>query len=100
MRPHLRFVTGGVSGPAIKPMALRMVWEACRAVKIPVIGVGGIATTYDALEFLIAGAHAIQVGTANFYNPAASEQIALGLREYCRTHHIEDINQIVGSLRT
>ena len=97
-RPRLRFLTGGLSGPAIKPVALRMVWEACQTVKIPVIGVGGIANTEDALEFLIAGARAVQVGTANFYTPNASEQIALGLQEYCRTHHIEDINEIIGSL--
>jgi len=98
-RPRLRYVTGGLSGPAIKPIALRMVWEACRTVKIPVIGVGGIATTEDALEFLIAGARAIQVGTANFYNPAASEQIAFGLREHCRSHGVEDINELIGSLK-
>jgi dihydroorotate dehydrogenase (NAD+) catalytic subunit len=97
-RPRLRFLTGGLSGPAIKPVALRMVWEACQTVKIPVIGVGGIANTEDALEFLIAGARAIQVGTANFYEPNASERIALGLQEYCRSHHIEDINEIIGSL--
>ena len=97
-RPRLRFLTGGLSGPAIKPVALRMVWEACQTVKIPVIGVGGIASTEDALEFLIAGARAVQVGTANFYAPNASEQIALGLQEYCRSHRIEDINEIIGSL--
>jgi dihydroorotate dehydrogenase (NAD+) catalytic subunit len=99
-RPRLKYVTGGLSGPAIKPVALRMVWQACRAVKIPVIGVGGIATTEDALEFLIAGARAIQVGTANFYNPAASQQIAAGLAEYCSSKAIGDINEIIGSLRT
>jgi dihydroorotate dehydrogenase (NAD+) catalytic subunit len=98
-RPRLRFVTGGLSGPAIKPIALRMVWEVSRTVKIPVIGVGGITNTLDAVEFMIAGARAIQVGTANFYNPAASEQIAIGLREYCATRHIENINEIVGSLQ-
>jgi dihydroorotate dehydrogenase (NAD+) catalytic subunit len=98
-RPRLRFLTGGLSGPAIKPVALRMVWETCQAVKIPVIGVGGIASTEDALEFLIAGAHAIQVGTANFYQPDASQRIALGLQEYCRSRHIEDISEIIGSLR-
>lgn len=99
-RPRLRYVTGGLSGPAIKPVALRMVWESCQTVKIPVIGVGGIANTQDALEFLIAGARAIQVGTANFYNPSASEQIALGLEAWCRDHRIDDINNIIGSLRT
>ena len=97
-RPRLRFMTGGLSGPAIKPVALRMVWEACQAVKIPVIGVGGIANTTDALEFLIAGARAVQVGTANFYQPDVSQHIALGLQEYCRSHKIDDINEIIGSL--
>jgi len=98
-RPRLRFVTGGLSGPAIKPIALRMVWEAAQEVKIPVIGVGGIAGKEDALEFLIAGACAVQVGTANFYNPAASQEIALGLERYCRNHRLEDVNQLVGSLK-
>jgi dihydroorotate dehydrogenase (NAD+) catalytic subunit len=98
-RPKLRYVTGGLSGPAIKPIALRMVWEACSVVKIPILGVGGISTTEDALEFLIAGARAVQVGTANFYNPAASEQIALGLQDYCRCRQIENITDIIGSLR-
>jgi len=98
-QPRLRFLTGGLSGPAIKPIALRMVWEACQAVKIPVIGVGGIASTEDALEFLIAGARAVQVGTANFYRPDASQRIALGLKEYCRSHNIEDINKLIGSLQ-
>jgi dihydroorotate dehydrogenase (NAD+) catalytic subunit len=98
-RPRLRFLTGGLSGPAIKPVALRMVYEACQAVKIPVIGVGGIASTEDALEFLIAGARAVQIGTANFYQPDISQRVALGLQEYCRSHHIEDINEIIGSLR-
>jgi dihydroorotate dehydrogenase (NAD+) catalytic subunit len=98
-RPKLRYVTGGLSGPAIKPIALRMVWETSQAVKIPVIGVGGISSTEDALEFLIAGARAVQVGTANFYNPAVFEQIALGLQQYCRYRHIEEISEIIGSLR-
>jgi len=97
---RLRFGTGGLSGPAIKPIALRMVWECAKAVRIPVIGVGGIATTEDALEFLIAGARAVQIGTANFYNPAASEQIARGLGAYCRIQEIADINELVGSLKT
>jgi len=98
--PRLRYVTGGLSGPAIKPLALRMVWECCQAVKIPVIGIGGIARTEDALEFLIAGARAVQVGTANFYQPDISQHIAIGLEEYCRTHHIEDVKEIIGSLRS
>ena len=98
-RPRLHYVTGGLSGPAIKPVALRMVWEIARTVKLPVIGIGGIANKEDALEFLIAGARAVQVGTANFYNPAASQQIAEGLEDYCRSHKIKDINDLVGSLR-
>ena len=98
-RPRLHFLTGGLSGPAIKPIALRMVWETCQTVKIPVIGIGGIANTEDALEFLIAGASAVQIGTANFYQPDASQRIALGLQEYCRSHYIEDIHEIIGSLR-
>jgi dihydroorotate dehydrogenase (NAD+) catalytic subunit len=98
-RPRLRFRTGGLSGPAIKPIALRMVWETSQTVKIPVIGIGGIASTEDALEFLIAGARAVQVGTANFYRPDASQNIALGLQEYCRSRQIDDINELIGSLR-
>ena len=98
-RPRLKYITGGLSGPAIKPVALRMVWETCQTVKIPVIGVGGIATAEDALEFLTVGARAIQVGTANFYNPSASQQIAAGMEDFCRSHQIEDINTLVGSLR-
>ncbi len=98
-RPRLRFVTGGLSGPAIKPVALRMVWEAVRTVKIPVIGIGGIANATDALEFLIAGARAVQVGTANFYHPAVSQQIAGDLEQFCRSHKINDINKIIGSLQ-
>jgi len=98
-RPRLHYVTGGLSGPAIKPVALRMVYEASREVKIPVIGIGGIATAEDALEFLIAGARAVQVGTASFYHPDASQQIARGLEEYCRSQGIKDINNLVGSLQ-
>jgi dihydroorotate dehydrogenase (NAD+) catalytic subunit len=98
-RPRLQYVTGGLSGPAIKPVALRMVWEASRAVKIPVIGIGGIARTEDALEFLIAGARAVQVGTANFYHPGASQEIAEGLETYCRSHGVKDVNSLVGSLQ-
>jgi dihydroorotate dehydrogenase (NAD+) catalytic subunit len=99
-RPRLRFLTGGLSGPAIKPIALRMVWETCQTVKIPVIGIGGIACTEDALEFLIAGARAVQVGTANFYHPDASQQIALGLQEFCRSRRIDDVNELIGTLRS
>jgi dihydroorotate dehydrogenase (NAD+) catalytic subunit len=98
-RPRLRFLTGGLSGPAIKPVALRMVYETCQAVKIPVIGIGGIASVEDALEFLIAGARAVQIGTANFYQPDISQRVALGLQEYCRSHYVENINELIGSLQ-
>jgi dihydroorotate dehydrogenase (NAD+) catalytic subunit len=99
-KPRLRYITGGLSGPSIKPIALRMVWETCQEVRIPVIGIGGISTLEDALEFLIVGARAVQVGTANFYDPSASQRIALEMEDYCRTHGIDDVNSLVGSLKT
>ncbi len=99
-RPKLANVTGGLSGPAIRPVAVRMVWQTARAVDIPVIGIGGIMNHRDALEFLIAGASAIQVGTANFVNPGATTAIIDGLAEYLRTHGIADINALIGSLET
>ncbi|QQS44988.1 MAG: dihydroorotate dehydrogenase [Acidobacteriota bacterium] len=98
-RPRLANVTGGLSGPAIKPIAVRCVFQAFRAVKIPLIGIGGIATTEDALEFMIAGASAIQVGTANFYDPGASIKIIDGLAAYCRRHGLAGIRDLVGSVR-
>jgi dihydroorotate dehydrogenase (NAD+) catalytic subunit len=88
-RPRLANRTGGLSGPALKPIALRMVWELSRTVGIPVIGIGGIATTEDALEFLLAGATAIQVGTANFADPLASKKILDGLRAYCEAARLD-----------
>jgi dihydroorotate dehydrogenase (NAD+) catalytic subunit len=97
-RPRLGTTMGGLSGPAIKPLAIRMVFEAARAVKIPVIGIGGIATTQDALEFIIAGATAIQVGTANYYDPLASIKIIEGLEAYCRQQNIESIRAVIGSI--
>jgi len=97
-RPRLWNVTGGLSGPSIKPVALRMVYQAARAVKIPVVGLGGIATTEDALEFLIAGARAVQVGTANFYDPGTSVRIVNGLRDYCQTKRLH-LSEIIGSLK-
>ena len=99
-RPHLANVTGGLSGPAIRPVALRMVWQVVRAVKIPVIGIGGIMTATDALEFFIAGATAIQVGTANFVNPAAMLEIIDGIGEYLVRHGIANIAELIGSLNT
>ena len=96
--PRISNVTGGLSGPAIKPLAVRMVHQTFRAVKIPLIGIGGIATTEDALEFIIAGARAIQVGTANFYAPETALRIADGIREYCRRKRTH-ITDLVGTLR-
>ena len=97
-RPRLANVTGGLSGPAIKPIAVRCVFQASRAVKIPLIGIGGIATVEDALEFIIAGASAVQVGTANFYDPAASMKIVDGLGEYCSRNGLANISALVGTV--
>ena len=99
-RPTLANCVGGLSGPAIKPIALRMVWETVQAVRVPVIGVGGIMDTMDALEFLMVGAHAIQVGTANFVNPQTSVEIVEGLGTYLEENNLSDISQVIGSLRT
>ena len=96
--PRLSNVTGGLSGPAIKPVALRMVYQAARAVKIPIIGLGGIAGTEDALEYFIAGARAIQVGTANFYDPSTSIRIVQGLRDYCHRKQLH-LADLIGSLK-
>lgn len=98
-KPRIANVTGGLSGPAIKPIAVRCVFQAFRAVKIPLIGIGGIATVEDALEFIIAGASAVQVGTANFYDPSASIKIAAGLAAYCEQHGLANIRQLVGTVR-
>jgi dihydroorotate dehydrogenase (NAD+) catalytic subunit len=99
-RPRLANVIGGLSGPAIKPVALRMVWQVASAVSIPVIGIGGITTADDALEFLLAGATAIQVGTANFYDPSSSEQIIQGMKEYLHQQGEHCIRDIIGTLQT
>jgi dihydroorotate dehydrogenase (NAD+) catalytic subunit len=99
-RPKLANITGGLSGPAIRPVAVRMVWQAARAVDIPVIGIGGIMNHRDALEFLIAGATAVQVGTANFVNPGATMAIVDGLEAYLKAHAIADVNALIGSLET
>lgn len=98
-RPVLRNITGGLSGPAIKPVALAMVWKVHQAVDLPLMGIGGIATARDALEFIIAGASAVQVGTANFVNPNAGVEIAEGLAAYCRDRQIAEIRSLVGSLK-
>jgi dihydroorotate dehydrogenase (NAD+) catalytic subunit len=99
-RPHLANITGGLSGPAIRPVALRMVWQVVQAVHIPVIGIGGIMTASDALEFLIAGARAIQVGTASFVEPAAVSEILSGIESYLERHGTENIIELIGSLNT
>jgi len=98
--PHLKNITGGLSGPAIKPVALRMVWQVAQCVSIPVIGIGGIMTAEDALEFMIAGAQAVQIGTANFINPCATIEIIDGMRSYLNDNKIKNIKDIVGTLRT
>ena len=97
-RPRLAFGTGGLSGPAIRPVAVRMAWQAARAVKIPVIGVGGIGSGADALEFMIAGCRAVQVGTANFVDPGVYARILSELRAYLERHGLRDINGVVGVL--
>jgi dihydroorotate dehydrogenase (NAD+) catalytic subunit len=97
-QPRLSNITGGLSGPAIKPIALRMVWETAKAVKIPVIGMGGIITPEDAVEFLLAGATAVQVGTASYADPRATERLAKGLESWCRSHHLERVTTLTGAL--
>ncbi len=97
-RPRLGFGTGGLSGPAIRPIAVRMAWQAARAVSIPVIGVGGIASASDALEFLIAGCRAVQVGTANFVDPGIHERILADLASWLERQGLEDVNAVVGTL--
>jgi dihydroorotate dehydrogenase (NAD+) catalytic subunit len=98
--PHLRNITGGLSGPAIKPVALRMVWQVIQRVSVPVIGLGGIMTARDALEFLIVGARAVQVGTAHFIHPHAAIDILEGIEDYLEQHQLDDINQLIGTLKT
>ncbi len=91
--------TGGMSGPAIKPVALRMVYQAVNAVSIPVVGMGGIATAEDALEFLMAGATMVAIGTANFVNPRATLDVIEGIEDYMRRNHVEDINELIGCVK-
>ena len=98
-RPMLSMVTGGLSGACVKPVALRMVWQVAKAVKIPVIGLGGISSATDAIEFLLAGASAIEIGTANFIDPAISAKVARGITEYCERQGVKDVNELVGGLR-
>jgi dihydroorotate dehydrogenase (NAD+) catalytic subunit len=97
-RPMLSTVTGGLSGPAIKPVALRMVWQVYSAVKIPIIGMGGIMNATDAIEFILAGSSAIQVGTANFINPAVTIEIIDGINEYLDKNNFKSLSQLIGAL--
>lgn len=97
-RPVLSTITGGLSGPAVKPIALRMVWQTSQAVKAPIIGMGGIASATDAIEFLLAGASAIEVGTYNFVDPAVTTQIVNGIEDYMLRHGITDIQDLIGAL--
>lgn len=97
-KPILSTVTGGMSGPAVKPVALRMVWQTAKAVKIPVIGLGGICSATDAVEFLLAGASAVQIGTANFIDPSISEKVIDGIEEYLNRHGFTSVQEIIGAL--
>ena len=97
-RPKLSTVTGGLSGACVKPIALRMVWQVAKAVKIPVIGLGGISSATDAVEFLLAGASAIEIGTANFIDPTITVKVAQGIVEYCERHGIKNVSDVTGAL--
>ena len=97
-RPLLSTITGGMSGPAVKPIALRMVWQVAKAVKIPVVGIGGITTGKDAVEFLLAGATAIEVGTANFMNPAVTGEIVDYIEDYLVRHKMSSVDELIGAL--
>jgi len=97
-RPRLSNITGGLSGPAIKPIALRMVYEASRTVNIPILGMGGIVTAEDAVEFLLAGATAVQVGTASYADPRAVERLARGLESWCKSRGVERVSSLTGAM--
>lgn len=97
-RPYLSTITGGLSGPAVRPVAVRMVWQVAKAVQIPVVGLGGIMNGRDAIEFMLAGARAVQVGTANFVDPSVTMKIIDYMEDYCRRHGVTDINDLVGMI--
>ncbi len=97
-KPLLSTVTGGLSGPAVKPVALRMVWQVAQAVNIPVVGLGGIMNAKDAIEFILAGATAVQIGTANFIDPQVSVKIVEGIKDYMIRHQVSDINDLIGAI--
>jgi len=99
-RPRIANVTAGLSGPAIKPIALRMVYDAAHAVQIPILGMGGITTATDVIEFMLAGASAVQVGTASYFDPVATEKLVEELTQYCREHRIEQLADLTGGLLT
>ena len=98
-RPVLSTITGGLSGPAVKPIALRMVWQTAQTVKVPIVGMGGIASATDAIEFLLAGASAVEVGTYNFVDPSVTTQIVDGIEDYMRRHGFTDIQDLIGALQ-
>ena len=98
-RPVLSTITGGLSGPAVKPIALRMVWQTAQVVKVPIIGMGGIASATDAIEFLLAGASAVEVGTYNFVDPSVTTQIVDGIEDYMHRHGFTDIQDLIGALQ-
>ena len=98
-RPKLARVVGGYSGPAVKPVALRMVWQVAQAVSVPVLGMGGISTGEDAVEFMLAGATAVAVGTANFVNPTATVDVIDGIIDYCESQGVKDVNELIGALQ-
>jgi dihydroorotate dehydrogenase (NAD+) catalytic subunit len=98
-QPKLANVTGGLTGPCIKPIAIKLVWDAARAVKIPIIGMGGIQNASDAIEFMLAGATAVAVGTANFYEPQTALQVIAGIQQFMRRKHVADVREMVGSLQ-
>ena len=97
-RPQLARGVGGLSGPAVKPVALRLVWETRKAVSVPLLGMGGISNGTDAVEFMLAGATAIAVGTANFTNPTATVEVIEGIAEYCENTGVKDVNELIGAL--
>ncbi|MEE0973340.1 MAG: nitronate monooxygenase, partial [Paludibacteraceae bacterium] len=97
-KPILSTVTGGLSGPCVKPIALRMVWQVAKAVNIPVVGLGGIMNATDAIEFFLAGASAIEIGTANFIDPSITMKVVDGIEDYLKRHKLESLNQIIGQL--
>ncbi len=99
-RPKLANVTGGLTGPCIKPIAIKLVWEAAKAVKIPIIGMGGIQSAADAIEFMMAGASAVAVGTANFYEPQTALHVINGIREFMQRKGLKDVRELVGSVQT